>query len=1466
MLPRLLVTVAVFIGSTLPIRIAAQDVTPDGGSLTAPANTPTNWAMFSVYNVMGFTQTVSLSCSASGAVTSCSVESSITLGVEETATVNVSYATGGAGSGVVTLSASGPGGDDQGWYNISVFVPDKVPASISSTPHNGENRDVGLCVAQCFDAVLGYATPPYFSMDTPRSVALVYRSSQADPWPVVQVDSRDDSPTPANKMSIGLKRPNGTWVNLVGGQTEVFYQRGAGDSRMAVQFDASGLATGAHDYTVVVRSWWTDGTVREATAPIKVLVINEKDSDFGWGWSIAGLERIYEDPNGPIVLTLGDGSIRFYALNTCSGTCWSYISPNGDFTTLSRRASWGDGLKWDRRHPDGTTATYRVDGRLAHIRDRFGNQTTFTYTGTPPRLSSITDPAGKQITFAYGADGKLDWIRDAGNRYSYVTIDAAFNLTGIQDPGTWYPLTATYDSRHRPTLRYDRRGSPWGTAYDFAGRIAADTTPTVTADGSSVRLVTQFRSAESAVVVDPASGYGTSGNPAPRMLPGDVRARVTTPRGYATTYQLDRLGPPLRVEQPRARVTTFTRNAHGLILSETSPSGHVVSFEWSGPNLTKTTDGATGRIVRMEYEPTYNQLTRRHGDVDSLWNEWSGGRLDSTRSRSVSRPVTKFTYDSRGRVLTRTDPGTHATTFAYSSADMQNQTSVTIAGRTTSYTYDVYGRPTTVTEPNNSSTQTTRYDELNRPTEQIGALSDTTRMTYDPLYLTGIRDAKGQLTQFARNALGWQESFTDPGGRIVRTSFDRAGNVVSTTNRRGQVVTFTYDALDQLTSRTADGRTTTFATDSLDRFAAASNSESVDTLKYDAAGRPAIEITVRGTRRYVRTTAFDIRDRRTGLSVSEPWTSSTGYRYNLMGVLDQITDVSGGQTTLGVDSENLLASVQVPTSLGLTVTRDHPSTHTPIAILYNNGTLHDSLSVQYSYTNMAQVYQRIAVGQSTPTEKVGREYAYDAANRLVSYNDYTETVEQNQCAGTEIIDDNGNPCIIPGSRTTSNLNVFAYDSVGNRRDSSAAIAPGNRLVQFKSDSMSYDADGNLIRRWRMGGGGPVYDYFWNSLGQLDSAQTNGVTVARFGYDGFGRRVRKSTATGTRTYVHDGHALLAELDADGNRIAEYTYYPGVDHPHSVRRWSGGTSATYYFATDHPGNVVGLIDGSNQLVDRYKYTPFGSSEGSRELVENSLRFGARELDTETGLYYNRARYYDASLGRFISEDPSGFSSGVNLYVYASNDPMNRRDPFGLSDDCSTIDVKVTEENGDVWYTQVTICKSGGSTMGQVLDFAATIGVGSGSYYWGGGVFATPAAIASHGGAGRPPCGGGFPVNLCPTLNAAFIHLERSDISQCNDLGQDANVALRNNRLRWDPNLRGAAAASDGTNVFLGPEAFRPRASWTHNQLVGAVAGSTSHEFAHMRYPGMNNRDHNFGQGDTPHDFIYRIGISCAGFDYL
>lgn len=83
---------------------------------------------------------------------------------------------------------------------------------------------------------------------------------------------------------------------------------------------------------------------------------------------------------------------------------------------------------------------------------------------------------------------------------------------------------------------------------------------------------------------------------------------------------------------------------------------------------------------------------------------------------------------------------------------------------------------------------------------------------------------------------------------------------------------------------------------------------------------------------------------------------------------------------------------------------------------------------------------------------------------------------------------------------------------------------------------------------------------------------------------------------------------------------------------------------------------------RLVQKYTLDSFGNQTGSSGSLTNPFRYTARELDSETSLYYYRARYYDPTIGRFISEDPIRFKGGINLYQYVANNPILLRDPSG------------------------------------------------------------------------------------------------------------------------------------------------------------------------------------------------------------
>src|SRR5258708_24625736 len=105
------------------------------------------------------------------------------------------------------------------------------------------------------------------------------------------------------------------------------------------------------------------------------------------------------------------------------------------------------------------------------------------------------------------------------------------------------------------------------------------------------------------------------------------------------------------------------------------------------------------------------------------------------------------------------------------------------------------------------------------------------------------------------------------------------------------------------------------------------------------------------------------------------------------------------------------------------------------------------------------------------------------------------------------------------------------------------------------------------------------------------------------------------------------------------------------------------ATSYFHADGLGSVTSLSNAGGSIANTYTYDSFGKLTASTGSLVNPFQYTARESDTETGLYYYRARYYDSGAGRFLREDPLRFTGGLNFYAYVKNGPANRVDPFGL-----------------------------------------------------------------------------------------------------------------------------------------------------------------------------------------------------------
>lgn len=192
-------------------------------------------------------------------------------------------------------------------------------------------------------------------------------------------------------------------------------------------------------------------------------------------------------------------------------------------------------------------------------------------------------------------------------------------------------------------------------------------------------------------------------------------------------------------------------------------------------------------------------------------------------------------------------------------------------------------------------------------------------------------------------------------------------------------------------------------------------------------------------------------------------------------------------------------------------------------------------------------------------------------------------------------------------------------------------------------------------------------------------------------------------------MYDGDDMTQELNGIGSAVAVYTRGSWIDEPLAVY---GGVN-TSYFQADGLGSVTSLTDGSGAPTASYAYDSFGNLTASTGTVTNPYRYTGREFDPETGLYYERARYYDPTAGRFLSEGPIEYGGGVNFYPYVSDRPLDRVDPFGylqMGFDVTYIRLGFFQAfwhaGEDIWFTPILSatcgCQQGGYKLNITIRF--------------------------------------------------------------------------------------------------------------------------------------------------------------------
>ncbi len=251
--------------------------------------------------------------------------------------------------------------------------------------------------------------------------------------------------------------------------------------------------------------------------------------------------------------------------------------------------------------------------------------------------------------------------------------------------------------------------------------------------------------------------------------------------------------------------------------------------------------------------------------------------------------------------------------------------------------------------------------------------------------------------------------------------------------------------------------------------------------------------------------------------------------------------------------------------------------------------------------------------------------------------------------------------------------AFAYDAVGNRTTNGSVVNTANQLTADANFAYQYDDNGNLTRKTLLATGN-YSQYTYDAENRLTQVQEfaagnpTAITTSNYRYDGLGRRIEKVANGQTKRYIYDGEDILLEYDGSNVLQARYTHGPGIDEPIAVTKGA----STFFYHQDGLGTVTDLTDSVGATAKSYSYDAYGNILDSPGTVEQSYTYTGREFDSETGLYYYRARYYDAATGRFLQKDMVGIKRGSNLYSYLRDNPSNGTDSTGLDASLRPYDV--------------------------------------------------------------------------------------------------------------------------------------------------------------------------------------------------
>ncbi|MFP7722223.1 RHS repeat domain-containing protein [Lysobacter sp. A3-1-A15] len=781
--------------------------------------------------------------------------------------------------------------------------------------------------------------------------------------------------------------------------------------------------------------------------------------------------------------------------------------------------------------------------------------------------------------------------------------------------------------------------------------------------------------------------YADGATQSAAVNPDGTIASVTDENGFSTSYQYDTMGRMSRTDFPAGDTNAWAPITQGFAQIPSSeygiPAGHWRQVVFQGDRqLYRYFDALWRPVLEQEFDVADKLGTRRvtarrydhagretfvsyPGGVPANPSTFTDGTYSTYdvlgRKRSVGQTsaygmlTTTLTYAANGGYLIATNPRNYVTRTWYQAFDEPTYDApvkITRQGDVeTHIDRDDFGKPRSLTQRNASGSEALTRQYAYLPNQllckTIAPEAGSTVYGYD---------AAGNLT---RSAGGF--NYPNPDICESTTPFS--------TDRR---IDRLYDARNRLVAvRHSDGRGDleyTYTPDGLVASVEVDN-DGVNTVKtsysYNRRRLPTEELTRFGTMDWYIRHYYDAN----GNLASQGFPGGVGFPY-APNALGQPTRAGGYAYGASYYPNGALRQFTYGNGIVHTLTQNARGLPERSRDAYGTTAVHDD-SYDYDFNgNVA------AISDGLPGAPGNRTMAYDQLDRLTGV---TAPMfgGDGQAAFTYDALDN-----LLTARVGSQSNVrYVYDA--NNRLTNVLNSAGATIT-----GLAYDPQGNVSDK-----NGQIFDFdFGNRLRSV----TNGAQVSAYVYDGLGRRVRDFTAGSKHSLYSKAGQLVFDSDVRKKKQHWYVYLGGSMVATRERDATTGLDSITYQHTDALGSPVAVTDSARNVVERNRYAPYGALIGKPN--PDGPGYTGHVMDAATGLTYMQQRYYDPSVGRFLSVDPvtanSTDGSNFNRYWYANNNPYAFTDPDGRQS------VKVTTAIPEKELSRVDRAAISAGNRGQLL----------------------------------------------------------------------------------------------------------------------------------------------------------------------